>query len=189
MAQQQHGRRHRAAGNGEHQGAVVVEPQPGAEDDLGEQRQVVALVQQIGKPRHDEDEDEHHRGQASHDQDGRIGERAPEIGGHFVVVFELRDGLAQGFRQAAAELAGFHELQDVVRQRQIAGAQGRQEVLAPAKPGGHVGKGLRQGGMAAAAALGQHRIAQGDARLQQGRQLMQGDHDFLGAQPPPQKAG
>ena len=169
MAQQQHGHRHGAAGNSKHQGAVVVEPQPGAQDDFGKQRQVVALVQQIGKPRHDEHEDEHHRREAGHDQDGRIGERAAKVGGHLVVVFELGDGLAQGFGQTAAELAGLHELQDVVRQGQIAGTQGRQEVFAPAKPGGHVGKGFRQDGMVAAAALGQHRIAQGDARLQQGR--------------------
>ena len=173
-------------GGGERPGKpppVLVEPHAGTQHRLGEKRQLVPVIEQVGELRHDEDEDQQHRRDAGHDEDRRIDQRASHLRRHPLVVAHLLDRLAQRLGQPPAQFARFHQVVDILGQRKLACVERLPEAL-PAHEG--LSHGLESGGerrMVAAAALRQHRIAERDAGFEQRRELVKRDHQLLQAQP------
>ena len=117
-------------GGGEHGGeqpSALVEPDPRTQHRFGEKGQLVRVVEQVGELRNDEDEHEEHRGEAGHDENGGIHQRAPDLGRRALVVLHLRDRLAERPREIPARLARLHQVVDVAGKREPAGVQGKRE--------------------------------------------------------------
>ena len=168
--------RRRSGEHGSEQPSARVEPDPGTQHRFGEKGQRVRVVEQVGELRNDEDEHEEHRGEAGHDENGRIHQRAPDLGRGALVVLHLHDRLAERLREIPAQLARLHQVVDVVGKREPAGMQGGVKALpAQERPGNGV-EGARERRMRAAAGLREHRIGQRHPGLEEGRKLMERHH-------------
>ena len=166
-----------------------VEPDADAQHCFGDERQLVLVIEQTGELRHDEDEDDEYRSDTAHGEDRRIDQCASQLCRDPLVVTHLLDRLTQGMRQTPTQLAGLHQMINILGQRQSARTERLSEALPLPERMDDRAEGGAKRRMNAAAGLCQHGVAQGNARLQQGREFVERHDQLLSAQSSAQREG